>query len=701
MDLRYYEWAHSYYGSVPSVGVLLCALPSLPVQARKCILGFTRIRQPVSTGSRFRESFRDELSMTATFRDSTTSSPVHITVHDLLVNLEPFMLDPITMAFISTVTRSAPYEDYSSVIETKRITIEKELAAAISVSKNAELDYEPIFSPDPSARYKRLFPNLPLHPEVHVSLFRGFVLARKFLEGRLLYPVMSSKSIGQQAQEIANWSIPHAGPCTSSMEFVTSTQDLERIYHETGLKTSGVVEVRSAWKYNDLKPRVYYAQGPDCYYASRYIQAVFNVILDCFEIVHRYNRYEAIPERMDYPDRLVTYDYSSFTSCLEEVKRFTRQLANFMSGTKVVLVDTHEGCVAKDLGELLHEYTDRCNEWADFDVARVLDLREAFIHRHTTGMLGVPGNISSCTLLHGVHLAVVIGSLGRARCVGDDALAIIPEGRKHNQWDQFVDRVQNLGRISEDKFKHWDWESDPDSEGWHYLKRPIARLAGATIQGESLVWPTIHNLIPLTDKYHTVPSATPLENTKKFISQWARLLTKIEVLCIELSDTDRMLLEIFQDRTYRTLGLRKGGSVFIKSLGKSLLAPRRLDKHEFGTGWKQITIEYMKKWDVEVTVPEWGYDATFLGCQGEIFCSKSTRVLGLLEKLGYVTRQLVKTSYKMRDVSSPNLLNCLITLSYDFLYSYTVLHDFPLWANTVSILEHMSPHERLALVPQG
>jgi len=699
MDQAYHVWASRYYDRLPACGIILLALPYIPIQARKVLLAFTRIRQRVSVRTRFSTTFRDEIRKHYAFKlDFHRAEYTILSLESLLHGLEEYINDPITLSFISTCIRSAPYNDYTSVLETKEKSITTEIQAAITEASNACLIWDSIFDVNPESRYLRLFPNLPLDPELNQRIHSVFQFTKRTLEGHIFYPHMSDKTIGIEAQTLSSYGLLSGIDQLYSMDCVQSTKDCERYYHMWGIELSGVVEMRCTWTYNILKPRVYYAQGPDCYAASKYIQEVFNIILDHFEAVHRYNRYEKPNEGMTgQNDRLAIYDYSSFTSSLEQVKDFTRELSCFYSGTKVVVVDTYRGPVTADLGDIIWKYNEVCNESSEFDVTRLLQLEDVLHLSHTTGMLGVPGNISSCTLLHGIHMIISIGGLLRGRCVGDDAIVILKDGIADHTWQTFVHEVNNLGSIAVEKFEFWDYEDDPDTTGGAYCKRPLARLENTILQGMSLVWPGIHDLIPLRDAFHRDQSPSPRKVTKTFIAQWSRLLTRIEAYLIVPSDDARIILKTFQDWAYRQRGLGLGGMRYHTELQCSLISPKRLLLNDFGTGWKQHTIDFMRQEDKHVEFPCRAGAESMVGyMEGEVFEHPGSRLLSVLESLGYLQKDLQREHIDISTITSYDYLSELVSLSYPFRYQWTVLHDCPEWAKAVSSLELMSPHERIS-----
>lgn len=593
----------------------------------------------------------------------------------------------------------APYQSYDSVVAVREETIKKEIDAATTLSWNAPLDWTPILSLDRRDRRIRMYHNLPLNEDIHKVLHSMFLRSKFQLEGKIIYPKVSKKTIGKEAQEIAEWKLLHPVWGSERRERVQTIKDVEQVYHRTGEILEGPVEMRVAWKYNDLKPRVYYAQGPSAYARSKFIQPVFNVILDCFDFVHRHNRYSLPEDReLSISDLLVIYDYSSFTSNLEAIKDFTRQLAEFFVGTQVILVDTWTGPRVADLRDLLIEYTEHCNESSVFDAQRVLERDHPVLLQHTCGMLGIPGNISSCTLLHGLHLCIIVESILRCRCIGDDALAKLWRGILENRLGRFQTQVNNLGEVAEDKFATWSFEDDPDSSAWHYTKRPITRMDAGIAQGISLIWPSIANILNLSDEFHTTTSEPITTRRKTFIAQWSRLLDHTRSLCPDISVEDKQLLVCFQNKAYRELGLRKGG-YFKSSDGRiRLILPVLMTEEDFDLDWRRFTLDWMATQEA-VELPQIGSHREILGYLGETCQTTSTKMYSLLEALGYLEKNIVHEIVDFRTLDR-SMATIYLDLSYDFMYEYVVLEDFPVWVKDLQYIEPMSPHERISYLQQ-
>jgi hypothetical protein len=188
------------------------------------------------------------------------------------------------------------------------------------------------------------------------------------------------------------------------------------------------------------------------------------------------------------------YDYTSFTSSLQEIFNFCEQLAQFFDGYMATFIDTFQGPVRLDIGKVIREWNETCNQGAIFDSGKTCWNRSEegveFIV-HSCGMLGVPGNISSCTLLHGLHLAVLLESL-LVKVVGDDAAGTCSE-------EDFYDAqalIRNIGICEPSKtvgFRDLSREegfTSTESRAWHYLKRPINRYDQRIVIGSQAMWPS-------------------------------------------------------------------------------------------------------------------------------------------------------------------------------------------------------------------
>jgi hypothetical protein len=237
-------------------------------------------------------------------------------------------------------------------------------------------------------------------------------------------------------------------------------------------------------------------------------------------------------EDVQESESVVIYDYASFTSTLDEIRAFIRELGDFFQGVTVWLVGSKHGPRKQDLGELLHAFNQDCNFDAAFDVSKVLPSDEYDPLRwHTCGMLGVPGDIASKTLLHGIHTLFICASMGKSRCIGDDArISLVLQSLLNKVL--LEDRLRNIGRISLEKMEEFEYDDEDDYElrAWHYAKRPFLRVRNRILQHHMDVFATLDCLLGLSDPMRTVsPFHTIIDRRNKFSNVWLRFLTRLEV----------------------------------------------------------------------------------------------------------------------------------------------------------------------------
>lgn len=113
-----------------------------------------------------------------------------------------------------------------------------------------------------------------------------------------------------------------------------TTFDLLRLYSQNGLQISGALELRQAWRFNDLKPRLYYCLGGSAFWDALYIRDLTKMFMAAFPSTHAFTRFDVKRiVRLSHDEILVTYDYSSFTTSLAELKYFMWYLATVKRST--------------------------------------------------------------------------------------------------------------------------------------------------------------------------------------------------------------------------------------------------------------------------------------------------------------------------------------------------------------------------------
>jgi len=508
-------------------------LPVLDLPARKAILVICRTGADISVKCRTAERLKSQLD-----RDFFRRCPKdeESTLREIIRPLLPYTTSHYYSGLVSMLTRFISC-DPDELLATIEDSVAKEVLAITTPKERTILNWSNYLLP-PIAKSEE-YPLSPIHPydyDTHLYIYTNFLRARIALCGKRYYPSYSHKTIPVAAAEHLRrlWVF-------DDIDYEPSTLGLEILYHRTGIKLQEETEIRCAFKYHDLRPRTYFARGPKDYYPSRYIQPIFNILIDSFQSTHRVFRYDTSLVRLADDEVLFIYDYSAFTSSLHEVNDFLRDLSIFFDGTFVTLVDTYSGEVVKSLGEVIREYVDECNIQSPF-----LSMRESQgdpmeyesrLHFSETGKLGVPGNISSCTLVHGLHLMIVCLSV-LIKVIGDDALGRIPL----EDYPFLNKLLRCIGDISEEKQESWRQPEqpeyhDPVAETWHYTKRPITRVNDRVAREPfQIIWPSIGVLFPeLADNLHTVIHKTMSMKTissslTTFVNQFeGAILDQVEI----------------------------------------------------------------------------------------------------------------------------------------------------------------------------
>jgi len=198
--------------------------------------------------------------------------------------------------------------------------------------------------------------------------------------------------------------------------------------------------MRSAWRFNDLKPRVYYCQGGRDYFASRYMKKIAVALME--SIPNTTVRFRTNPERyLEHEfdrDYVVTWDFESFTSNLSELKYFMDEICQALEDfpeIEVTVFDSFKGLVKLSPIQMLSEYNEAVNIESPFSIHRIIhryseeiDPTRNYTQRNS-GSLGVAGNIGFSTAWHGFAILETVGP-DKGVSVGDDGLCVINDPNK-------------------------------------------------------------------------------------------------------------------------------------------------------------------------------------------------------------------------------------------------------------------------------
>jgi len=339
---------------------------------------------------------------------------------------------------------------------------------------------------------------------------------------------------------------------------VTSAM-LERYYSICGIRVGGPCELRQAWKYNDLTPRTYFAQGGTAFHASKYIRSIMNALANSFPETHFLSRFSINELILTKEHTAAIYDYASFTSNLAELKHFLDELADFCDDVVVTIVDSFLGPITIPLGDLIREYNDVCNRLTEFSLIR-LGLPEVLQHQKA-GLLGVYGNIVSSTVVHGLHACQLCGDSSTCRCVGDDVLMVYLS-LNQSEKEELIEAVRSLGSINNDKFRFWDYrpieeERDDNDRAWVYTKRPLDRIENKLSLYPGLYLPIFGLVSGINDSIHE--ETLEIRHIKTLVTQTFAAIRQIKTL---FPPPPRDEIEIFQrylQRLYSIVNLPHDG----------------------------------------------------------------------------------------------------------------------------------------------
>jgi hypothetical protein len=274
---------------------------------------------------------------------------------------------------------------------------------------------------------------------------------------------------------------------------------------------------------------------------------------------------------------------------------------------------------------MIHEFNKACNDSPHFDARSILGMTcdEELILHHTCGMLGVPGNISSCTLLHGIHLAIIIGILTKLKVVGDDAAGWLLISRMTKS--QLLELLRGIGKISAPKMEFWDNEDHVGVEDstWNYVKRPIDRSGNRLVQKEQPIWPAIPSLLQERDSFHTSQSPTnEHDGYKKYSSRMLSFVLQFERFELEEVETE------FIDRFVRTMNRAVEIDSYEERTGKRFVRPHTFN----GSEVKSLLVSTY--WRRTVVIPE------SIKCHRQVIPEKDMPYVGVMSRALVIAKEL-------------------------------------------------------------
>lgn len=397
------------------------------------------------------------------------------TFHDM----QPLIVGPVTSAIILDLCRALPLEQFE-IDGAREASWRKEGIKIEEPERKCQINWNPIF--DPAKFEEPMLPFLPPNPTMAKYIFAGLHLWKRRLVDRVLLPRHTRKNMSRDTRRCYE---EESGISLENTP-IFSQEDWLRYYHRTGIKLGGVTEMRQKWYPSGAKPRTYFAQGGYHYSNSALLQDLFTSLVNSMPFTHHITR--LLPSRLHLREgnHYRVYDLSTFTSNMAEQRGFVRRLAEFCYGTRVYYLDLRLGIQEADLGDLMTEYYDTCVFHPEVSYERVpgvvLDAERVFVSDHgVASMLGIFGNLMTCTFAHGALMAQTVEKEDLINVAGDDGL--VEETSDNSQEIQWS--IKTLGECEMSKtFLSSD-------EGCICLKRPLYEEMGVLKHGFSCIPPSL------------------------------------------------------------------------------------------------------------------------------------------------------------------------------------------------------------------
>jgi hypothetical protein len=682
--------------------LLVATAPFMSIEERKPLLTMCRVQGDIRRNKRLQDEVRPHLNRCYRNVNSRFIIGPFVQYRELVSEFSENRESILVSSFGSMILRCAPYIDDTSPKEERWKGIIKEIQASQLKEEGQQLNYESIFFDENAENMTgfELFQPwnraVPSRPMTNLHIRQEFLVLRKIIPSILFLPrFQARKTVGRETARRYQYRRHGEVPIdeeTGKPDFHVSSADLLSDYHYHGIQIGGPCEVRVAWKYNDLKPRVYYAQGGTAFFSSLYIQQLANLMVNLFLNTNVRTRYSlarlAPKDPLQEFRHFMLHDYSSFTSQMEESRHFMYELASFFDGVPMTVLDVRNGPIEINCGEYLWNYTRLNLDHPEFSLERLEEELDGVPMEHRkAGMLGVYGNISLCTLLHGLFLSQVSGDESANTCVGDDGAHFVDRGMTPN--DSIL-ALQSIGKINADRFILFENEQilQSDDQSWHFIKRRVEIIDGFIVQGRLLDFPMMNVAFDFTDPSHTVTNGDIFQRRRSIVSQVGRFFDNIAPLedQVTQSETDA-ILKIFRCY-YHALLLPISGSLpphsqYPRLKGFTYAIPP-LSESCFQGDWltvllgdnEQIYLDFPRVMDWLFTTD---VETSLLDVQVyDTVVMEQKPGMSLLKSLGYLGMSVIKERY-IRDSHVDQLYVDFVRGRIKPLYNVTLASPLPAW----------------------
>jgi hypothetical protein len=408
------------------------------------------------------------------------------------------LTDPLESSIILDIMRALPVQEYE-IQEAKDASWWKEIILAEGIRRPSSIRWKKFF--DDSDDQIPIADDLPPHPNMLRYIRRVFTHFRNsyFSGTREMWPRSTHKNMSRDTRRDYE---TQASEDISDVA-IFGQDDWQRYYESTGIQLGGACEIRQTWTPAQVKPRTYFAMGGLAYSRCRHLQNFFTTLVNLFAPTHHVTRLR--PQRLVIdPDRgkgdrhFFIYDLSNFTSNMAEQRYFVRALGDFFLGTEVMVMDEREGPICKDLGEMLIEYEDVCVSEPLLTYERYDPSRIDSVPHGIASLLGIFGNLMTCTLAHFLIVSPVADDYRAVNVAGDDG--ILPRDSLDNLDTDTA--IRHVGSYAIEK----SFNGDEDAP--ICLKRPFEEALPGCYLLDNLTPPPIALAAAYLNPYNTDPRYT-------------------------------------------------------------------------------------------------------------------------------------------------------------------------------------------------
>nr|WMV69883.1 MAG: putative RNA-dependent RNA polymerase [Downy mildew lesion associated ambivirus 1] len=583
--------------------------------------------------------------------------------HHQLAAISDSFTNPLISGLYISLCISLPMGEHA-IRQTYARLLGKEMSVMESSPLPQSICYECFFGEYNRPLHPTLSPNPLQSARIH-QIIDKWVL--DLCDKDVILPHMTSKLVSKHTQSL----VQDVYPDYTTFEEEGATQpDLESIYMKFGDELNGgSCEVKQRWYTSGLVPRTYYAAGSDAYHKSKYLRDAFNNLCDLLPPTERYARVNTRRLVLSSPDsHAIIYDLTSFTSNMHEQRHFLDRLASYCRGNVVRILDTIEGVIEADLGDLIMRYND-LNKNPTYSSDKLIG-KGILLDHHIAGFLGVYGNLATCTFLHGAVMSCVVDSFQQIGIAGDDGIV--------DSYDDWITNfaIRLLGVMEESK-----GYSTNDTGNQVYLKRPVKQV-GTRIYSESFaLYSMFEHLFEEDDRRFFKAPRSRIERKKSLASSLVAYLRSISSLVI--SEDEQSQIRAFLEMVYKRAQFPEYGYVpylHVEFGSHQKALPSVLIPSLDAIGHDPIEYTIKSLYNGCVVLPyrsseRIAFDSGMLYAGAEFECT-GDRWLAFYRKMGFVEITQGNVLY-VGEEGLDRLLEVYIVGDRYPVYNVSVIHDVP------------------------